>query len=167
MNGAAGVLVSGLVWAVAALLAATSSLFHGQVALLIGGMFIFPLSIVLCKLCKHSGQHAKTNGLAALAIESTIIMLIGIVLAIAVGWYRADWFFPAMLVVIGSRYLLFQSLYGLRRYWLLGGLLCGLGIAAGALVLLSANLFPPSLVAALGALAEILFALLTFRSSEY
>jgi hypothetical protein len=31
-----------------------------------------------------------------------------------------SWFFPAMLMVIGGRYLSFAVVYGLRTYWALG-----------------------------------------------
>jgi hypothetical protein len=38
-----------------------------------------------------------------------------------------------MLLTIGSRYLTFQTLYGLRHYWFAGGALCIAGFAAAAL----------------------------------
>ncbi|MEQ9310365.1 MAG: hypothetical protein RLN90_13000 [Balneolaceae bacterium] len=31
-----------------------------------------------------------------------------------------EWFFPFMLMIIGARYLVFQSIYGMRVYWALG-----------------------------------------------
>lgn len=44
---------------------------------------------------------------------------------------RLEWFFPAVLLVIGGRYLTFQTLYGLRAYWACGAALCAAGLALG------------------------------------
>ncbi len=44
-------------------------------------------------------------------------------IAFAVATRGPDWFFPAMMCVIGGRYLVFQSIYGARIYWACGGVL--------------------------------------------
>jgi hypothetical protein len=58
-----------------------------------------------------------------------------------------------MLLIIGGRYLVFSSLFGMRLYWALGLSLAGAGFALGWL---GASAF---LVAAVGAALEIAFAL--------
>ena len=80
-------------------------------------------------------------------------MMAGIAVAFGVQVLRLEWFFPAMLLVIGGRYLTFQTLYGMRVYWFLGAVLCVAGIA---LALLRA---PAPASALTGGLIELVFAL--------
>jgi hypothetical protein len=63
-------------------------------------------------------------------------------------------FFPAMLLIIGGRYLTFASLYGMKIYWALGATLA---IAVVPLLLFKA---PVAAGALAGALIEFAFALL-------
>jgi len=158
-DGAAGVLVSGLVWLVAALVAALATAPAAVLALLVGGAMIHPLSVLLVKRLGRSGRHAASNPLGRLAIEGTVWLLAGIAIAVLLQTLRVQWFFPAMLLTIGARYLSFQTLYGLRLYWLCGA---ALGIAGIALLLLRA---PVVLAAATGAVIELGFAGLLFRQA--
>jgi hypothetical protein len=71
----------------------------------------------------RSGAHTPGNPLAALTLEVTFFFVFAIPLAYAVSRYRAEWFFPAMLLLIGGRYLTFATLYGMRVYWACGATL--------------------------------------------
>ena len=157
LNGAPGALVSGLVWLSAGAIAMRVSNQAAVYALLLGGALIFPLGVLLAKLLGRRGGHDADNPLGRLASEGTFWMLAGIAVAFALSTLRIEWFFPAMLLTIGGRYLTFQTIYGLRLYWVLGASLCGLGIAL-ALV----NV-PPSTAALAGGFVEVLFAALLFR----
>jgi len=128
-GGGPGVAVSGLVWLVAGAVALVYSPRAAMLSLFFGGMAIHPLGVLLTKLLGRSGQHQKGNPLAVLAMESTGILLLGVFLAFTAAQARIEWFFPVMLIVIGGRYLLFQSMYGMRAYWLLGLALAGAGVA--------------------------------------
>jgi len=128
-DGAAAVVVSATVWSVAALLAWQGSAGQAIAALLIGGMGIFPVSIALARLLGRSGAHHRENPLAGLAASGTVWMLLAIPAAYAASLYKVEWFFPAMLLTIGGRYLTFSLLYGLRRYYLFGAALALAGIA--------------------------------------
>lgn len=157
--GAPGVAVSGAVWLVAAAVAVMVSPATAVLALLVGGALIHPLGMLLAKLTGGRGAHTPGNPLAGLAGEGTVWMLAGIVLAFGLQLWKLEWFFPAMLLVIGGRYLTFRTLYGLRTYWLLGGALCALGlglVATGA----------PAAVAALaGGAMELVFAGVLYRQA--
>lgn len=150
--GGPGVLASAIAWACAAAVAAFVSPRQAVLALFVGGMLIHPLGLLITKALGRSGSHAKGNPLAALALESTILMLLCLPIAWALSLHRLDWFFPAMLLIIGGRYLLFTTMYGLRTYWLLGATLA---VAGFALVVLLA---PPAAAALTGALIELAFA---------
>lgn len=132
LGGAPGVLVSGLVWAVAACVATWMTPERAVWALFVGGVFIHPLSVVLVKLLGHTGRHRQGNPLAPLAMATTFWMILMLTLAYGISLLRIDLFFPAMLFVIGGRYLCFQIIYGNRLYWLIGAVLAltGYGLAA-------------------------------------
>ena len=149
--GATGIITSGLVWLAAAAVAFYATPKHAVWTLFIGAAFIFPVSNVFDRILGAPGKHDKQNALGRLALESTIWMLMCLPAAYALSVYRMEWFFPAVLMVIGGRYLVFATIYGTKLYWLLGGLL---GAAAHLLVVLSA---PPHIAAFTGAMIEIVF----------
>lgn len=156
-SGAPGTLVSAAVWLTAGLVAAISNPIERAVwVLLVGGATIHPLSVLLCKLVGAAGQHRRGNPLAGLAAASTVWMLLMLPLAYALSQWRIEWFFPAMLLVIGGRYLTFGTLFGIGVYWLLGFALAG---TAFALVALKASV-PTSAIA--GAAVECVFGAILF-----
>lgn len=61
-------------------------------------------------------------------------------------------FFAAMLLVIGGRYLVFATLFGMRLYWVLGLVLAGAGFMLGW------RGAPASAVVGTGAAIELVFA---------
>jgi hypothetical protein len=153
LNGAPGVLVSACIWLGAAGVALAATPRAAVFALLAGGMFIHPLAVLVCKALGRPGRHGKGNPLAALAGECTVWMILGLVLAFGLSWWRSELFFPAALLVIGGRYLTFATLYGLRRYWAFGGALAvaGYGLAAAGM--------PMAAGALTGGAAELAFAI--------
>ena len=159
-GGATGVLASGLVWCIAGCAAVLYSNEISMLALFFGGMFIHPLAMVMSKLLKRAGSHNSENPLGKLALESTIILFVGLFLAFFVAKIQVEWFYPIMLLIIGVRYLIFNTLYGNKTYWLLGvvlmfsGMLCilmGLSFVIGAFV---------------GGITEILFSVVIFRQAK-
>ena len=48
------------------------------------------------------------------------------------GLYRIEFFFPAMLLAIGGRYLTFAPMFGIRLYWVCGAALALAGWALAA-----------------------------------
>ena len=150
--GAPGVLVSGLVWLAAGGVAVLVSDRAAVLALLAGGALIHPLGVLVERALGRSGAHTAGNPLARLAGETTVSLLVGLVIAFAVSTIRVEWFFPTVLLVIGARYLAFQTLYGLKTYWACGGALCAVGFGLGAL------LAPVAVAAFAGAAVELVTA---------
>ena len=157
-NGASGTISSATVWLVAALAVTLVSAQAGIAALILGGMLIFPVSVLLCKIVGRPGMHSKGNPLAPLAAEGTIWMMLSIVIAIGAGLYKIEWFFPAMLLVIAGRYLTFATLYGMRVYWALGATLA---TSAAPLIVLEA---PVVSGAYTGALIEYAYGIAIFAA---
>ncbi len=159
-GGATGVLASGIIWCSAGLVGIVFSNTASMAALFIGGTLIFPLSVLLSKGLNRSGKHAHNNPLRHLAIEGLGVLFVGLFLAFSVAQFNTNLFYPIMLLIIGARYLTFQTLYGLKVYWFLGGAL----ILAG---FLSTILSPPFVFGAfLGGIIEILFSLIIFKQSK-
>lgn len=127
-GGGTGGLASGLIWSVAGIVAVYSSPQTSMLTLFFGGMVIYPLSLFLSKLLQRSGRHKVNNPLGKLALESTAILFVGLFIAFSVAKLRVDWFYPIMLMIIGVRYLVFQTLYGIKLYWLLGATLTIVGV---------------------------------------
>ena len=152
-NGALGILVSGLVWLTSAIAASQFTDKHAIWTLLIGGTLIFPLSLLLAKVMGVSGAHTKGNPLGSLALEGTVFMIMCLPIAFGLSLQQSEWFFHAMLLIIGGRYLTFNSIYGIKLYWILGALL---GIAAYLLFGFQIRSFGSALT---GAIIEITFGL--------
>ncbi len=155
-GGATGVATSALAWLAAALTAFLVSPRGGMAALFIGGMFIHPAAILLSKLLGRPGTPARDNPLARLALEGTVWLLLAIAVAFIASLQRVEWFFIAMLLTIGGRYLTFATLYGLRVYWACGAALAAAGFG---LAVLGAD---AATIALSGGLIELLFAGIVF-----
>ncbi|MES2300417.1 MAG: hypothetical protein V4582_25505 [Pseudomonadota bacterium] len=132
-DGATGLIASASAWFAATLATCLSTPRAAIGVLLFGGMLIFPVSVLLSKALGRSGRHAKNNPLNSLAIAGTVWMLLAIPIAYGASLYRLEWFFPAMLMTIGGRYLTFPTLYGVRLYWICGGALAASGIVLVAI----------------------------------
>ncbi len=159
-NGSVGIITSGLIWLISAIVTYKFSDKQGVWTLLIGGIFIFPLSVLLSKTIGLSGTHTKGNPLGNLAMEGTMFMLMCLPLALGLSLLHTEWFFQGMLLIIGGRYLTFASIYGNRLFWVLGAIL---GIAA---YLLFSTKAQPFISALTGSIIEItfgLFMLISFR----
>lgn len=159
-NGATGAVTSATAWLAAAFVATFVSATAGIVALVLGGMLIFPASVLLCKALGRPGKFSEGNPLARLAIEGTIWMMLAIPLAIGAALYRAEWFFPAMLLVIAGRYFTFQTLYGLKIYWAFGATLA---LSAALLLMFEA---PVVAGAYTGAIIEYAYAIAIFSAKQ-
>jgi hypothetical protein len=158
-GGATGIFASSLIWFAAAFIAYFGTPAQSIIGIYIGGMLIFPLSIVFSKLVGRRGSHDAKNVLGKLAIETTIFMLVCFPLAYAASLAHIEWFYPAMLCIIGGRYFIFSTIYGLKTYWLLGGALL---VGALCLLLFKSEFYVGALM---GALIELLFAFVVYKKS--
>jgi hypothetical protein len=132
LGGAPGMFVSGAVWAVAGLVGLWRSPQDAVWALYAGGVLIHPLSVLLARLLGRSGRHAPGNPLGMLAFATTIWMILMLFPVYGIALWHIELFFPAMLFVIGGRYLTFATLFGSKLFWACGAVLAaaGYGLAA-------------------------------------
>jgi len=131
LGGFAGQLVSGLIWLASAALGTWSSPRSAIVVLVVGGFFIFPLTQLLLRARGGPAALPKGHPMNALAMQIAFIVPLCLPLAGAAALHRLDWFYPAVMIVVGAHYLPFTFLYGMRQFLVLGGLLIALGILLG------------------------------------
>ena len=131
LSGAPGMFTSAAAWMAAATTALVASPKQAIWVLFIGGALIHPVSTLLCKAFGHSGKHSAGNPLAPLAFATTLWMIFCLPLVYGVSVLRIEWFFPAMLLVIGGRYLTFSLLFAMRLYWFVGSALAASGYLLG------------------------------------
>jgi hypothetical protein len=151
LGGAPGLFVSGSVWAIAGAVCLTRSPQAAVWALYAGGVLIHPVSALLTRALGRSARHAAGNPLGMLAFATTIWMIMMLALVYGISLWRIDLFFPAMLFVIGGRYLTFATLFGRKLFWVCGAVLALAGYA------LAARHAPPAAGAFTGAAVEIVF----------
>lgn len=158
VDGAPGVLTSALVWGAAGLSSLWLNADQGLIIFFVGGMLIHPVALLIAKLLGARGRHDPDNPLKGLAIASAM-GFVGL-LPVAYGIYmlKPNWFFAAMLLIIGGRYLAFATLYGMQSYWFLGGMLA---VSAYPVVLFDLSFAQGAMV---GALIEAGFAVHSFRA---
>ena len=128
VGGFYGQLVSGLLWLVSASLATWSSPRTAITMLVVGGVFIFPLTELLVRLGGVKQWISAENSLRELGMQVAFVLPASMPLLVPVGLYRLNWFYPAMMVLLGAHYLPFVFLYGMRTFATLAALLVGGGI---------------------------------------
>jgi hypothetical protein len=159
-GGAPGMFTSAAVWLTAGLVCARISPERAIWVLFIGGVFIHPVSVLLNKAMGRPARHGRDNPFGALAFASTIWMILSLPLAYSASRLHIEWFFPAMLFIIGGRYLTFSTIFGARIYWV-----CGAALALAGYKLARAYA-SPELGAFTGAAIEAAFAFAIFASTR-
>lgn len=153
-RGSVGQLVTGLVWLGSAALATEGDKRLAIIALLVGGMLIFPLTQVVLRWRGGRTSPSRQNPLPGFALQSVFAMGALYPLVYAAALHNLNWFYPAFLIVVGVHYVSFIFLYGMWEYSLLASILVGSGVALGTFFPIA---FSPG--AWIGATVLLLFAL--------
>lgn len=153
VGGFWGQLVSSAIWLVSATLGTWVSPKASILTVVIGGFFIFPLTQMLLRLSSRPASVSAENPFTSLGMQVAFVLPFSMLLLVPVSLYRLHWFFPALMILVGAHYLPFATLYGMRMFLFLAGIL----IAAGVVIALYfAETF--SLGSWIGALALFVFA---------
>ncbi len=159
MYGATGIITSWCIWLATSIVALSYSEIYAIVTLLIGGALIHPISTWINKIFTRTWSHADNNPLNNLGMEWTFFMLMCIPLAYGLSLVHTEWFFQGMLMIIGGRYLIFNTIFWNRLFWILGATL---GIAAYILFSIHASSFLTTLT---GSVIEIVFWVFIYLAS--
>jgi len=129
-SASVGQLYSGAVWLASALAWSVLGTTAGVLVLLVGGVFIYPVTALVSRLLGSAGSIPKANPLRMAGLTIPIVGALGIPVAGAAALYDIDWFYPAFMVIMGAHYLPFAHLYGMRVFLSLGA-----GMWLGGLVI--------------------------------
>ena len=127
VGGGPGALVSALVWLAAGLVERAQGVALAFALLFIGGMLIFPLSTLCCRLLFRRAKESGGNSLGRVALESTIAMIGGLLAAWLFLPHEPDHVFPLAAIAVGTHYAAFRTVYGDATFWLLAALIAGVG----------------------------------------
>lgn len=128
-NGGPGVLISGIVWILAATTTYVDSFSTGILVFFVGGMLIHPVSLLISSKIKKE-EVIPDKQLTRLAVFTLPILFGGLYLAYVMSQQQEALFFPIMAAAIGIRYLLFQKIYGIGSFVTLGATLIIIAIVA-------------------------------------
>ncbi|PYU15370.1 MAG: hypothetical protein DMG37_05170 [Acidobacteria bacterium] len=128
IGGFWGQLVSSVIWLVSAALGTWVSPKASILTIVIGGFFIFPLTQLLLRLSGRRARVSKENTFHSLGMQVAFVLPFSMLLLVPVGLYNLNWFFPALMVLLGAHYLPFATLYGMRMFLFLAGILIGAGV---------------------------------------
>jgi hypothetical protein len=127
-GGCYGQLVSGVLWLVSAALATWRSPGAAIATLVVGGFFIFPVTELLVRLAGEKASLNPANSLRYLGMQVAFVLPLSMPLLVPVALCRLNWFYPAMMVLLGAHYVPFVFLYGMRMFAALASLLVGGGV---------------------------------------
>lgn len=127
IGGFWGQLVSSVIWLVSAALGTWVTPKASILTAIIAGFFIFPLIQMLLRLSGRPARVSKENPLHWLGMQVAFVLPFSMLLLFPVGRYDLNWFFPALMVLLGAHYLPFVFLYGMRMFWALAGILVAMG----------------------------------------
>ena len=131
LGGFAGQLVASVIWAISAAASTWIGPTPGMATLFFGCMLLFPLTQLVLRAMGRPAKVSSSNLLNGLARQIAFTVPLNFLLVGAATLYRQNLFFPAAMVAVGTHYLPFMFLYGMREFGLLAALLIGSGAALG------------------------------------
>lgn len=161
LGGFAGQLVSSVLWGASAAACTWHSLRLGEIILVLGGFFIFPVSQLLLRGLGHVYALPKGHPMNALGMQVAFTLPLTLPVVIGIAVLRPAWFYPAFMITLGAHYLPFVFLYGMWQFAVLGAVLVMSGIGLGMY-----SPTPLSLGAWLTAMLLFLFAFAGLRAAR-
>jgi len=128
IGGFWGQLVSSVIWLVSAMVGTWVTPRASILTVVIGGFFIFPLTQMLLRLSGRRASVSRDNSFHSLGMQVAFVLPFSMLLLVPVGHYDLSLFFPALMVLLGAHYFPFATLYGMRMFLFLGGILIAAGI---------------------------------------
>jgi len=128
IGGFWGQLVSSVIWLVSAALGTWVTPRASILTVVIGGFFIFPLTQMLLRLSGRRASVSRDNSFNSLGMQVAFVLPFSMLLLVPVGLYDLNLFFPALMVLLGAHYFPFATLYGMRMFLFLGGILIAAGV---------------------------------------
>lgn len=131
VGGFAGQLVSSAIWFLSAALATWYTSAGAIISLVLGGVFIFPLTRLLLRAMGRSSSLAKGHPMNQLALQLAFTLPLNLPLVAAATAFHLNWFYPAFMIALGTHYLPFIFLYGMWQFGVLAAVLISAGVGIG------------------------------------
>jgi hypothetical protein len=128
VGGFWGQLVSSAIWLASAALGTWVTPRVAIWALVAAGFFIFPVTQLLLRLTGGPASLSRENPLNYLGMQIAFALPMTMLLLVPVTTFRLNWFYPALMVLVGAHYLPFTFLYGMRMFVPLSAVLIGGGV---------------------------------------
>lgn len=128
IGGFWGQLVSSIIWLASAAVGTWVSPKVSILTAVIAGFFIFPLTQLMLRLSGRPARVGKGNPFHFLGMQVAFVLPFSMLLLVPVGLYHLNWFFPALMILLGAHYLPFATLYGMRMFLFLAGILIAAGV---------------------------------------
>jgi len=132
VGGFWGQLVSSAIWLVSAALGSWRTPRAAILSLVLSGFLIFPITLLLLRLTGGPASLSRDNPLGNLGMQIAFTLPMTMLLLVPVTAVRLNWFYPALMVLLGAHYLPFTFLYGMRMFIPL----CSILVASGVVIAL-------------------------------
>src|ERR1700723_1343417 len=127
IGGFWGQLVSSVIWLASAALGTWATPKASILTAVIAGFFIFPLTQMLLRLSGRRASLSRENPFNGLGMQVALVLPFSMLLLVPVALYNLNWFFPALMILLGAHYLPFGTLYGMRMFLVLAAILTAEG----------------------------------------
>jgi hypothetical protein len=128
IGGFWGQLVSSAIWLASAAVGTWVTPPAAILTAVVGGFFIFPLTLALLRLTGGRASVSKDNPLHYLGMQIAFTLPMTMLLLVPVTEFRLNLFYPALMILLGAHYLPFTFLYGMRMFIPLCALLVSSGV---------------------------------------
>lgn len=128
LGGFPGQIVSSGVWFLSAAAATWHSPDAAILAVVVGGALIFPITQLLLRLMKRPASLPKGHPMNGLAMQIAFVLPLNLPLVFAATAHHLYWFYPALMIALGSHYLPFIFLYGMWQFGALAAVLISSGV---------------------------------------
>lgn len=128
IGGFWGQLLYATIWLASAALGTWVTPKASILAIVIGGMFVFPLMKVMLRLSGRRTSLSRENPFTSLGMQVALVLPFSMLLLVPVGLYDLNLLFPALMVLTGAHYLPFTFLYGMRMFLFLAAMLMAEGL---------------------------------------
>ena len=129
VGGFWGQLVSSVIWLASATLGTWVSSRAAIIGIVFAGTFIFPLTQLMLHLSGGPASLSKGNPLNYLGMQVAFTLPLSMLLLVPVTAFRLNWFYPALMILLGAHYLPFIFMYGMRMFAVLSTILIGSGVS--------------------------------------
>jgi uncharacterized protein DUF7010 len=128
IGGFWGQLVSSVIWLASAAVGTWVTPKASILTAVIAGFFIFPLTQLMLRLSGRRASLGRENPFNSLGMQVALVLPFSMLLLVPVGLYNLNLFYPALMILLGAHYLPFATLYGMRMFLFLAGILIAMGV---------------------------------------